>query len=61
MSERRVGTSDPRADTDVANVPMVAAFERAGWVRFAARREYGVGLDWFLTSFPRPEDSRASG
>ena len=28
------------ADTDVANGPMAAAFERAGWVRFAGRREY---------------------
>jgi RimJ/RimL family protein N-acetyltransferase len=29
-----------RADTDVANEPMAAAFERAGWARFAGRREY---------------------
>ena len=28
------------ADTDVANEPMAAAFERAGWARFAGRREY---------------------
>ena len=33
-----------RADTDVANAPMAAAFERAGWARFAGRREYSVGL-----------------
>jgi len=33
-----------RADTDVANAPMAAAFERAGWVRFATRREYSVDL-----------------
>ena len=33
-----------RADTDVANAPMAAAFERAGWARFARRREYAVGL-----------------
>jgi RimJ/RimL family protein N-acetyltransferase/GNAT superfamily N-acetyltransferase len=33
-----------RADTDVANVPMAAAFERAGWARFARRREYGAAL-----------------
>ena len=32
------------ADTDVANAPMAAAFERAGWARFAGRREYGVDL-----------------
>ena len=33
-----------RADTDVANAPMAAAFERAGWARFAGRREYVVEL-----------------
>lgn len=33
-----------RADTDVANAPMAAAFERAGWARFAGRREYVVDL-----------------
>jgi RimJ/RimL family protein N-acetyltransferase/predicted N-acetyltransferase YhbS len=33
-----------RADTDVANTPMAAAFERAGWRRFAGRREYSVDL-----------------
>ena len=33
-----------RADTDVANAPMADAFERAGWARFAQRREYAVGL-----------------
>jgi RimJ/RimL family protein N-acetyltransferase len=32
------------ADTDVANGPMAAAFERAGWARFAGRREYVVAL-----------------
>ncbi len=32
------------ADTDVANAPMAAAFERAGWTRFAGRREYSVDL-----------------
>jgi RimJ/RimL family protein N-acetyltransferase/predicted N-acetyltransferase YhbS len=32
-----------RADTDVANRPMAAAFERAGWARFAGRREYVMG------------------
>jgi hypothetical protein len=55
MSERRVGTRSPCADTDVANVPMVASFERAEWARFATRREYGVGLHWFLASSPRSE------
>lgn len=33
-----------RADTDVANAPMAAAFERAGWARFAGRREYSIDL-----------------
>jgi RimJ/RimL family protein N-acetyltransferase len=28
------------ADTDVSNAPMAAAFERAGWIRFAGRQEY---------------------
>jgi len=32
------------ADTDVANVPMADAFERAGWSRFAGRREYVIDL-----------------
>jgi RimJ/RimL family protein N-acetyltransferase len=39
------GTGKPlRADTDVANGPMAAAFRRAGWARFAGRREYVAGL-----------------
>jgi hypothetical protein len=54
-SERRVRTRSPCADTDVANVPMIASFEWAEWARFATRREYGVGLHWFLTSSPRSE------
>jgi len=33
-----------RVDTDVANAPMAAAFGRAGWTRFAGRREYVVDL-----------------
>jgi ribosomal protein S18 acetylase RimI-like enzyme len=32
------------ADTDIANTPMAGAFERAGWTRFAGRREYVVKL-----------------
>jgi RimJ/RimL family protein N-acetyltransferase len=41
----RYGNERPlRADTDVANAPMAAAFERAGWTRFAGRREYSVDL-----------------
>jgi hypothetical protein len=39
------GTERPlRADTDVANAPMAAAFGRAGWERFAGRREYVAHL-----------------
>ena len=39
------GTEKPlRVDTDVANAPMAAAFGRAGWTRFAGRREYVVDL-----------------
>ena len=34
-----------RADTDVSNAPMAAAFERAGWARFAGRQEYVIRLD----------------
>jgi RimJ/RimL family protein N-acetyltransferase len=33
-----------RADTDLANAPMAAAFERAGYTRFATRREFEVDL-----------------
>ena len=33
-----------RVDTDVANAPIAAAFGRAGWTRFAGRREYVVHL-----------------
>lgn len=31
-------------DTDVSNAPMASAFERAGWTRFAGRREYVMDL-----------------
>ena len=44
-ARRREGNDKPlRADTDVANKPMAAAFERAGWARFAGRREYVMNL-----------------
>jgi RimJ/RimL family protein N-acetyltransferase len=44
-ARRSDGNEKPlRADTDVANAPMAAAFERAGWARFAERREYVVDL-----------------
>ena len=32
------------ADTDLANAPMAAAFDRAGYTRFATRREYRIEL-----------------
>jgi hypothetical protein len=38
------GGKSLRADTDIANVPMAAAFRRAGWDEFAKRREYGLDL-----------------
>lgn len=47
LLEARARNEDERplqADTDVANAPMAAAFERSGWARFAGRREYGVDL-----------------
>ena len=31
-------------DSDVSNAPMASAFERAGWTRFAGRREYVMDL-----------------
>jgi RimJ/RimL family protein N-acetyltransferase len=41
----RIGRGmDIRADTDVTNAPMAAAFERAGYSRFATRREYELRL-----------------
>jgi GNAT superfamily N-acetyltransferase len=43
LLEVRKRNEEPlRADTDVANAPMAAAFERAGWARFAGRREYVI-------------------
>ena len=44
-ARERDGYEKPlRADTDVSNSPMAAAFERVGWVRFAGRREYVMRL-----------------
>jgi len=44
-ARNRGGNEKPlRADTDVANAPMAAAFERTGWARFAGRHEYIVDL-----------------
>jgi hypothetical protein len=43
---RRDGNEKPlRADTDVANTPMTAAFGRAGWVRYAGRLSEGDRRD----------------
>jgi len=45
LLEARRKTDKPLiADTDVSNAPMAAAFERAGWTRFAGRQEYAVDL-----------------
>jgi GNAT superfamily N-acetyltransferase len=47
LLEARARGGDERplqVDTDVANAPMAAAFEQAGWTRFAGRREYSVDL-----------------
>ncbi len=38
------GAEHVRADTDTRNLPMAAAFRRAGYAEFAERREYGVKL-----------------
>jgi RimJ/RimL family protein N-acetyltransferase len=38
------GATSIRADTDTRNAPMADAFERAGYSRFARRREYAVKL-----------------
>jgi ribosomal protein S18 acetylase RimI-like enzyme len=38
------GAECVRADTDTRNLPMAAAFRRAGYEEFAKRREYGVKL-----------------
>jgi hypothetical protein len=48
-TRRKGGNEKPlRADTDVANEPMAAAFRRVGWVRFAGRREYVMDLTGHL-------------
>jgi len=44
LEARKKDEKPLRADTDVANEPMAAAFERAGWARFAGRREYVMEL-----------------
>ena len=45
-SSRPEGGNDKplSADTDVADEPMAAAFERVGWARFAGRRECVMDL-----------------
>jgi RimJ/RimL family protein N-acetyltransferase len=35
------GADEIRGDCDTDNVPMVKAFERAGYARIARRRSYG--------------------
>ena len=44
LEARGRGERPLRADTDVANAPMAAAFERVGWARIATRREYVMDL-----------------
>ena len=45
LLEARTKSDKPLiADTDISNAPMAAAFERAGWSRFAGRQEYVVDL-----------------
>jgi ribosomal protein S18 acetylase RimI-like enzyme len=48
LESRRRDEKPLRADTDVANEPMAAAFGRVGWVRFAGRREYVMDLTALL-------------
>ena len=43
-ARRDVPGMEVRADTDLSNAPMAAAFERAGYSRFATRREYEFPL-----------------
>jgi hypothetical protein len=43
-----------RADTDVSNAPMAAAFGRTGWTRFAGRQEYVADLAPALGNDTRP-------
>lgn len=40
----RAGAALIRADADMANTPMIRAFGRVGYSRFARRREYGLPL-----------------
>ena len=56
LDARRRGKREKplRADTDVANAPMAAAFRRAGWKRFAGRREYVAQLASALEDDLRP-------
>ncbi|MBA2253693.1 MAG: GNAT family N-acetyltransferase [Chloroflexi bacterium] len=53
---RAVPNLQIRADTDVANVPMAAAFARAGYQEFASRREFEYpveqGSGWIGASSP---------
>jgi GNAT superfamily N-acetyltransferase len=44
LEARRKNDKPLIADTDVSNAPMAAAFERAGWTRFAGRQEYVMEL-----------------
>lgn len=51
------GAQQIRADTDTANVPMAAAFRRAGYTEFARRREYEANL----AGLPRQRSAEGAG
>jgi ribosomal protein S18 acetylase RimI-like enzyme len=51
------GAEQIRADTDTANVPMAAAFRRAGYTEFARRREYEANL----AGLPRHRSAEGAG
>jgi RimJ/RimL family protein N-acetyltransferase len=51
------GAEQIRADTDTANVPMAAAFRRAGYAEFARRREYEANL----AGLPRHGSTEGAG
>lgn len=59
LLRRDVPELEVRADTDLANAPMAAAFERAGYSRFATRREFELPLE--SSRPPQESASKAAG
>ena len=53
----KAGAEQIRADTDTANVPMAAAFRRAGYKEFARRHEYEANL----AGLPRHRSAEGAG